>query len=353
MQHFNLKGLQNGPPQVCPEPSKTQLLGLFSGTSWGPFWGGRTGLGTADKALSCTPQTNRVFICCECAALYTRCRVVPSPLTPLLCAVQPCVCTSAYNRLLCFIWWVWSRVNSRLRFAATWQPGAPVFAAWTLFDSDSLLKIKTGSQDLKKTGSQESASWKVYSSLFHFWFITSPQNKTNTSKNRRDIFENENGTVTGYISTALALSLEKYICRLPERGCDLKRIIFHTGVLFDALGLLGKLFPVQAFRFMSANFHLQERCAESRRNHIYWYGIQILTSCWRGRKTEIRQAFASGQSREDFCATGPPLLESAQRVCQGRWDPCRCCCLPFSAVPFMRGDFAWCEGWPLEPRGRN
>lgn len=106
MQHFNLKGLQNGPPQVCPEPSKTQLLGLFSGTSWGPFWGGRTGLGTADKALSCTPQTNRVFICCECAALYTRCRVVPSPLTPLLCAVQPCVCTSAYNRLLCFIWWV-------------------------------------------------------------------------------------------------------------------------------------------------------------------------------------------------------------------------------------------------------
>ena len=58
-----------------------------------------------------TPQTNRVFICCECAALYTRCRVVPSPLTPLLssaaprslrrCAVQPYVRTSAYNRL-CF-----------------------------------------------------------------------------------------------------------------------------------------------------------------------------------------------------------------------------------------------------------
>lgn len=65
----------------------------------------------ADKALSCTPQTNRVFICWECAALYTRCRVVPSPLTPLLssaaprplrrCAVQPYVRTSAYNRL-CF-----------------------------------------------------------------------------------------------------------------------------------------------------------------------------------------------------------------------------------------------------------
>ena len=64
-----------------------------------------------DKALSCTPQTNRVFICWECAALYTRCRVVPSPLTPLLssaaprplrrCAVQPYVRTSAYNRL-CF-----------------------------------------------------------------------------------------------------------------------------------------------------------------------------------------------------------------------------------------------------------
>ena len=65
----------------------------------------------ADKALSCTPQTNRVFICCECAALYTRCRVVPSPLTPLLSsaaprslrrrAVQPYVRTSEYNRL-CF-----------------------------------------------------------------------------------------------------------------------------------------------------------------------------------------------------------------------------------------------------------